>query len=69
MTVKLRDYYKSFWSLYAFAAGIGFLPPLVHELLGDSSSAAGCLYPPLGDFQQLALGLTVFFLLVFNCIS
>jgi hypothetical protein len=61
--VSLLNYYKGFWSVYAFGAGVGFLPPLIHQLLGDSTTATGLLYPPLGDMQTLAVFLTLGFLL------
>jgi hypothetical protein len=62
--VTVLEYYKGYWSLYAFGAGIGFLPPLIHELLGNSSTTANLLYPPLGDMQRLGLVLTFGFLLL-----
>lgn len=62
--VTIIDYYKGFWSLYAFGAGIGILPPLVHELLGSASTNTKLFYPPLGDSQELAVALTIGFLLI-----
>jgi hypothetical protein len=72
MKVTLGQYYKGFKSLYAIAASIPFLPPLLHIVVPDSNTFAQYLCPPLGDVQQLASTFTLIFLLlttlvVFDC--
>lgn len=62
--VTILEYYKGFRSVYAWLAGIGFLPPLIHQLVGNFNSVADRLYPPLGDIQSLCFTLTVGVLLL-----
>jgi hypothetical protein len=59
MRVTIGEYYKSFASLYGILAALPFAPPLLHASLSDSSKLADDLFPPLGDFQHLAVAATV----------
>ncbi len=63
MTVTLERYYKSFASLRGLFAAVPFVPLAFHEI-APSSTVAKCMYPPVGDFQPLAVAATVGFLLL-----
>ena len=72
MKVTVLQYYRGFVGLQGFAAGVPFVPPLLHACLPDSSTIAEYLYPPLGDAQRIAFTGTVGFLflttfVVFTC--
>ena len=55
MCIAVRKYYGGFVSLAGIAAGIPFLPPLLHLFMPDTSAFAAYLYPPLGDIEQIAI--------------
>jgi hypothetical protein len=59
MKISIRQYYMGFVSLYGIAAVVPFVSPLLHACISDSNTVAEYLYPPLGDFQQLAFTATV----------
>jgi hypothetical protein len=61
--VTLERYYKSFTSLRALFAAIPFAPVIAHAV-APSSKIAGYLYPPLGNFENLAQVFTLGVLLL-----
>jgi hypothetical protein len=72
MKITVRQYYKSYASLYGLFAAIPIFPLVFHACIPDSHAIAAYLYPPLGDVQQLAFAATVGSLLlitlvVFTC--
>lgn len=58
MKVTVKQYYRSFRSFYLLLAGVPFASPLLRACIPDSSKVAEYFYPPLGDFQRLALAAT-----------
>ncbi len=64
MKTTVGQYYKGFISLRGLLSAVPVVgPPLLGACAPDLAAFSQNLYPPLGDFQQLALGFTVALLL------
>jgi hypothetical protein len=62
--ITVRHYYNGFVSLFGVSASAPFIPPLLHLFLPNSSAFADYLYPPLGDFEWIAVAATLGILVI-----
>jgi hypothetical protein len=62
--ITVRQYYTGFVSLLGVAAGLPFVPPILHVIMPDANGFTAYLYPPLGDFEWIAVAGTIGFLLM-----